>query len=181
MKQVWLSKSPTCRRIWMGMECSMEYWRTPVFVPLSAWVCLFFVFFFTVCVFLCRHAFQGRALWWKAAHGWIILLPSFCLTDSYLYSADGGTAFPPAPPLAAPPHLPSPLQKNKNLSQEASYPTFPLFCRLCRIVVVVFASLFVCCFKTLIHFQVRCWRVKIRYFIVSIIHSGFLLSFLGAF
>lgn len=168
-------KVPACRRIWMRMECGAEDWRTPVFVPLSAWVCLFF---FTVCVFLCRRAFQGRALWWKAAHGWIILLPSFCLADSYLYSADGGAAFPPAPPLAAPPHLPSPLQKKINKKpQSGSF----LSKKMCRVVVVVFASLFVCRFKTLIRFQVRCRGVKIRYFIVGIIHCGFLLSFLGAF
>lgn len=98
------------------------------------------VYFSPRVCFLCRCAFQGRALWWKAAHGWIIVLPSFCLTDSCLYSADGSAAFPSAPHTAtcSAPTLPFPVQ---NLSREAFNPTF-LFRFLC--VLVVFVS---CCFS----------------------------------
>lgn len=82
----------------MRMECILEESEKHVFVPLSAWVC----WFSGVYLFLCRCAFQGRALWWKAAHGWVMLLPTFCLTDSF-------AAFPPAPHAAtrSTPTLPS--------------------------------------------------------------------------
>lgn len=66
----------------MRIESTLEYWEMHVFVCLG--VSVFHCVHVSLSVCLPTCVFQGRTHWWKAAHGWKILLFSFYLTDSCL-------------------------------------------------------------------------------------------------